>query len=66
MLMPQGGTQSGGAVYRRVVIRNIVCTTGIALMYMVNTSVIVLVWLEISMAKEKVYRYHDFVGNKLG
>ncbi|CBN74816.1 hypothetical protein Esi_0043_0079 [Ectocarpus siliculosus] len=42
MLLPQGGTQSGGAVYRRVVVRNIVCTVGIACAYVITTVVVVL------------------------
>ncbi|CAM9896034.1 unnamed protein product, partial [Ectocarpus sp. 13 AM-2016] len=45
MLVSQGNTQSGGAVYRRVVIRNIVCTVGIACAYMITTVVVVLALL---------------------
>ncbi|CAM9247012.1 unnamed protein product, partial [Ectocarpus sp. 6 AP-2014] len=45
MLVSQGNTQSGGAVYRRVVIRNIVCTIGIACAYVITTVVVVLALL---------------------
>ncbi|CAM9368130.1 unnamed protein product, partial [Ectocarpus sp. 12 AP-2014] len=45
MLVPQGGTQSGGAVYRRVVVRNIVCTVGIACAYVITTVVVVLAYV---------------------
>lgn len=42
MLLPQGSTQSGGAVYRRVVNRNILCTVCIVLTYTTTTVVVVL------------------------
>ncbi|CAN0038247.1 unnamed protein product [Scytosiphon promiscuus] len=38
----QGSTQSGGAVYRRVVIKNVVCTSGIICTYVITTLVVVL------------------------
>lgn len=41
MLASQGATQSGGAVYRKVVIRNIVCISAISVVYLVNTVVMV-------------------------
>ncbi|CAM9711777.1 unnamed protein product, partial [Ectocarpus fasciculatus] len=48
MLVSQGSTQSGGAVYRRVVVRNIVCTIGIACAYAVTTVAVTLALLSIS------------------
>ncbi|CAM9661797.1 unnamed protein product [Ectocarpus fasciculatus] len=45
MLVSQSSTQSGGAVYRRVVVRNIVCTIGIACAYLVTMVVVVLALL---------------------
>ncbi|CAM9286779.1 unnamed protein product [Hapterophycus canaliculatus] len=37
LLVPVEGTQSGGASYRRVVIRNVVCTTTIVMAYLITT-----------------------------
>lgn len=54
MLMPQRFTQSGGAVYRRLVIRNIVCTVGIALAYTVTTGIVALSWQNDGIGKEQV------------
>lgn len=44
MLVPQGSTQSGGAIYRRVVNRNILCTVCIVFSYIVTTLVVVLAY----------------------
>lgn len=42
MLLPQSSTQSGGATYRRVVNRNILCTVCIVVTYSITTLVVVL------------------------
>jgi len=54
MLIRVEGTQSGGALYRRVVMRNIVCTTGTVISYAI-TSVVIVVTLSIeSSANDSV------------
>ena len=45
MLLAQGGTQSGGAMYRRVVKKNILCTVCIVFSYVITTLVVVLAML---------------------
>ncbi|CAM9518775.1 unnamed protein product [Ectocarpus fasciculatus] len=42
MMVSHGGTQSGGAIYRRLVARNITCTVAIVLAYAITTVVVVL------------------------
>ncbi|CAM9559444.1 unnamed protein product [Ectocarpus sp. 4 AP-2014] len=42
MMISRGGTQSGGAIYRRLVVRNIVCTVSLVLAYAITTAVVVL------------------------
>ncbi|CAM9201360.1 unnamed protein product [Hapterophycus canaliculatus] len=37
-----GGTQSGGAVYRRIMFRNVVCTTCVVTAFTITTAVVVL------------------------
>lgn len=54
MLTTQARTQSGGAVYRRVVIRNVVCTAGIAFTYVITTLVVVLALMSSSSENNKV------------
>lgn len=54
MRVPQGSTKSGGAVYRRVVIRNIVCTAGIVLSYTISTCIMILKWLSDGTDMEEV------------
>ncbi|CAN0125229.1 unnamed protein product, partial [Scytosiphon promiscuus] len=39
LLVPVEGTQSGGASYRRVVMKNVVCTVSIVMAYLVTTIV---------------------------
>lgn len=46
LLVQQGGTQSGGAFYRRVVIRNLVCTALVCTSYLITTVVMVLALLK--------------------
>lgn len=48
------GTQSGGAVYRRLVLRTIVCTAGIVTSYAVTTLIVVLALLDESTDNNKV------------
>ncbi|CAM9198552.1 unnamed protein product [Pylaiella littoralis] len=45
MLVPAEGTQSGGAIYKRVVVRNVVCTACIVTAYVIMTAVAVLALL---------------------
>lgn len=54
MLVPVEGTQSRGAVYRRVVLRNIFCTIGIVASYSITTVVVVLAMLHESPENNKV------------
>ena len=48
------GTQSGGAVYRRLVLRTIICTAGIVTSYASTTLVVVLALLNESTENDKV------------
>lgn len=48
------GTQSGGAVYRRLVLRTIVCTAGIVTSYAITTLIVVLALLDESTENNKV------------
>ncbi|CAB1102618.1 unnamed protein product [Ectocarpus sp. CCAP 1310/34] len=61
MLVSHGNTQSGGAVYRRVVIRNIVCTIGIACAYVITTVVVVLALLSSRPDTDKAAAVGDIV-----
>ena len=54
MLARVEGTQSGGAVYRRVVLRNVICTVGIVTFYAITTVVVYLALLRESLANDKV------------
>lgn len=48
------GTQSGGAVYRKLVLRNIFCTTAIVISYSITTVAVVLAVLRESTDNNKV------------
>eukprot|EP00903_Cladosiphon_okamuranus_P011577 g10891.t1 len=48
MLLPQSSSQSGGALYRRVVNRNILCTVCIVSSYIITTLVVILAFLSSS------------------
>lgn len=54
MLVRVEGAQSGGAVYRRVVLRNIFCTAGIVISYAISTLVVVFALLHESSENNKV------------
>lgn len=54
MLVRVEGAQSGGAVYRKVVVRNVVCTAAIIISYSITTLVIVLALLRESSETDKV------------
>lgn len=54
MLVRVEGAQSGGAVYRRVVMRNVVCTAGIIICYSITTVVAVLALLRESSENNQV------------
>lgn len=54
MLARVQGTQSGGAVYRRVVLRNLLSTTGIVISYAITTLVVVLALLRENVNDNKV------------
>lgn len=60
MMVRVEGTQSGGAVYRRVVLRNIVCTAGIVTSYAITTLVVVVALLRESTENNKV-RHIDWI-----
>ncbi|CAN0009365.1 unnamed protein product [Pylaiella littoralis] len=53
LVMRHENTQSGGAVYRRVVIRNVVCTCAISITYLIVTVVEVLALLDESAEDDK-------------
>lgn len=46
MLVSQERTRSGGAVYRRVIIRNLMCTALVGISYLITTMVMVVAFLE--------------------
>lgn len=48
MLLSQGKTQSGGTMYRRVVRRNVACTTCIVFSYIITTLVVIFALLDAS------------------
>ncbi len=54
MLAPQGSTQSGGAFYRSVVIRNVICTIGVVIAYVITTVVFILAIRRESSDNDKV------------
>ena len=54
MLVRVEGTQSGGAVYRKVVVRNVVCTAAIIISYTICTIMIVLALLSESSESNTV------------
>lgn len=54
MLVRLPGTQSGGAVYRRVVHRNVFSTAGIVISYAITTLVVVSALLRESVENNKV------------
>lgn len=63
MLLPQGSTQSGGAVYRRVVNRNILCTVCIVFTYSITTLIVVLALLgsshTVRITTDYIHRIYD-------
>lgn len=66
MLVHVEGAQSGGAVYRRVVLRNVFCTAGIAISFVVATLLVVLAMLNESRENNKVRLVeHTFCGSLL-
>lgn len=54
MLVHVEGAQSGGAVYKRVVLRNVFCTAGIVGSYAVTTLVVAFAMLRESSENNKV------------
>lgn len=56
LMIPQGHTQSGGAVYRRLVMRNVACTIGITFTYTVTTVIVVLGFLTTAPGSDKVWK----------
>ncbi|CAN0425968.1 unnamed protein product, partial [Ectocarpus sp. 12 AP-2014] len=48
IMISQGSTQSGRAVHRRLVARNVVCTVAVVLGYTITTTVVVLAVLAAS------------------
>lgn len=54
MMASVQGTQSGGAVYRRLVLRTIACTVGIVTSYAITTLIVVLALLGESTENDKV------------
>ena len=54
MLVRVEGTQSGGAVYRRVVLRNTLCTAAIVVSYIITTVVVILALLRESPTSSTV------------
>lgn len=48
------GTQSGGALYRKVVWRNVICTVGIVITYAITTIVVFLALVRESLLNNKV------------
>lgn len=56
LMIPQGHTQSGGAVYRRLVMRNVACTIGITFTYAVTTVIVVLGFLTTAPGSIKVWK----------
>lgn len=64
MMISHGGTQSGGAIYRRLVARNIACTVAVVLAYAITTAVVVLAVLHASPGSNQV-RNGD-VDNNMG
>lgn len=66
MLVRVEGTQSGGAVYQRVVLRNVICTAGIVTSYSTTTLVVVLALLRESLENNKVrLTGYNFLGGSL-
>eukprot|EP00752_Nemacystus_decipiens_P007837 g7002.t1 len=59
LLVPQEGTQSGGALYRRVVYRNVLCTFTIVVATLITTVVTTLAFLEISPESTKPRQVAD-------
>ena len=59
MRLPQSNTQSGGALYRRVVHRNILCTICIVVAYIITTLVVVLAILGASRAVRPILVHVD-------
>lgn len=63
LLIGHQDTQSGGAVYRRVVIRNVVCTGTISISYLITTVVVFVAFLNESAEDDKVgYKVHSISG----
>ena len=54
MVVSGEGTQSGGAIYRRVVLRNALCTAGIIASYAITRLVVVFSLLHASTESNKV------------
>ncbi|CAN0221765.1 unnamed protein product [Ectocarpus sp. 4 AP-2014] len=68
MLVRVEGAQSGGAVYRRVVLRNVFCTAGIVISYAITTLVVVIALLRESVESNKSAQIRDvaLAANSLG
>ncbi len=56
MLAGVQGTQSGGALYRKVVWRNVICTACIVTSYAITTTVVYLALLRETVENNKVRR----------
>ncbi|CAM9280272.1 unnamed protein product, partial [Ectocarpus sp. 4 AP-2014] len=54
IMTSQGSTQSGRAIYRRLVARNIVCTVAVVLGYTITTAVVVLAVLAASPGNNQI------------
>ncbi|CAM9958739.1 unnamed protein product, partial [Ectocarpus fasciculatus] len=61
LMIPQGHTQSGGAVYRRLVMRNVACTIGITFTYTVTTVIVVLGFLTTAPGSDKAGQLADLL-----
>ncbi|CAM9960602.1 unnamed protein product [Ectocarpus sp. 8 AP-2014] len=61
LMIPQGHTQSGGAVYRRLVMRNVACTIGITFTYAVTTVIVVLGFLTTAPGSIKAAQLADLL-----
>lgn len=57
MLVQQGGTQSGGAMYKRVIIRNLACTALVCISNLITTVVVIFALLKESPEDNTVGGY---------
>lgn len=66
LLVHVEGAQSGGALYRRVVVRNVICTVGIIASYAISTLIVILALLSESSESDKVRIQREFVTERVG